>query len=407
MKVLHVMPYSPVPQSFGGAIRVYHMLKNIALHNEVTVLTYGSPEDHRRLSQEFSPQVKTIHMVPKPWLRTHKRLGQFYALWTSHSTFSLYIRTREMRSQMRRILCENEFDVVQTEFSAMVLDELSTDALKILDAHNVEYDIFRRMWINTRSPLRKVHYYREYKTFFHEETEACRKQDAIFVTSERDKKLFDGGAPNVPKFVVPNGVDTSYFKPFNETPEPSSLVFTGMMGYLPNNDGALHFLDKIFPLIQKKIPEARVYIVGNRPSKKLLKRASDKVVITGYVHDVRPFVSRASVYVVPLRMGGGTRLKVMEAMAMKKPIVTTGIGCEGIDVVNGESALIVDEPQLFAEAVVELLHNAALRQRLIRNGYELVRSRYEWSAIGRQVEQLYQSLAAKAKAHNRIRVHSA
>jgi glycosyltransferase involved in cell wall biosynthesis len=176
------------------------------------------------------------------------------------------------------------------------------------------------------------------------------------------------------------------------------------MGYVPNNDGILYFLDEIFPLIQRKIPEAKVYIVGNLPTKKLLKRASDRVVITGYVQDVRRYVSRASVYVVPLRMGGGTRLKVVEAMAMKKPIVTTSIGCEGIRVANGESALIADEPRLFAEEVVELLRNASLRRRLVQNGYELMRSHYEWSVIGRQMEQIYQSIVASVKAHNPIRV---
>jgi glycosyltransferase involved in cell wall biosynthesis len=124
----------------------------------------------------------------------------------------------------------------------------------------------------------------------------------------------------------------------------------------------------------------------------LLNRAAPNVVITGYVEDVRPYVWRSSVYVVPLRMGGGTRLKVMEAMAMKKPIVSTNIGCEGIDVKNGESVLIADRPEEFAASVVELLSNSALRGRLIEKSCELARSKYEWNVIGEQVERFIRKL---------------
>jgi len=228
--------------------------------------------------------------------------------------------------------------------------------------------------------------------FLREEMQVCKMQDALLVTSARDKEILNAEVPQVPKFVIPNGVDMMYFRPSHLVPEPASLVFTGLMSYIPNHDGMLYFLDKIFPLVLREVPHARVYIVGGQPRRKLVKRASHNVVVTGYVEDVRPYVWRSSVFVVPLRMGGGTRLKIFEAMAMKKPVVTTSIGCEGIDVRNGESALIADEPQAFAQAIVQLIQSADLRQRLIENGYELVKSEYEWSVIGQRVGEVYQSL---------------
>lgn len=405
MKILHVLPYSPIPPTFGGAIRIYHMLTNLARHHEVTVLTFGSAEDYTNLSECFNSHLKAVHTIPNPWTRKHRRLAQFYALWTDHSFFHLLGSSKEMQREIDQLLSENEYDIVQSEFPSMGSYRFNTDAIKILDAHNVEYDIFRRMWRTTPLSVRKLFYHREYKTNLREEIDVCLKQHAIFVTSARDKAVLDGEVPNVPKFVVPNGVDTSYFKLSAHCSEPSSLVFTGMMAYLPNYDGMLYFLDEIFPLVQKQVPEAKIYIVGNRPPKALLKRASDKVTITGFVDDVRPFVSRATVYVVPLRMGGGTRLKVLEAMAMKKPIVTTSIGCEGIDVTHGESVLIEDDPEGFARALVELLRNANLRRRLIQNSYDLVTSRYEWSVIGQRVEELYRSVALRVKGNTNIVVN--
>jgi len=397
MNILHLMPYSPVPPNFGGALRTYNILKNIVRNHEVTLVSFGTLDDKRRIDEEFGTSLKDVIIIPGPWEQKYRRLAQFYSTLNQHSFFHSFVVNSRMQETLDRIFNRKVFDIVQTEFSHLGSYNLKTDAIKILDAHNVEYDNFRRMWKNMNSPLRKFHYYLEYKKLFKEEIEGCRKQDALFVTSERDKKLFEKDVSHVPMYVIPNGVDSAYFTSGDTIPEPWTLVFTGMMAYVPNYDGMLFFLDEIFPLIQKKIPQAKIYIVGNRPPKHLCQRASDNVMITGYTDDVRPYIRRASVYVVPLRMGSGTRLKISEALSMKKPIVTTSIGCEGIKVVSGESVLIADEPQAFADGVIRLLYDADSRSRLIRNGYEVMRSTYEWSVIGRKVEEHYQLLLNNRK----------
>jgi len=394
MRILHIMPYVPVPPDFGGALRMYHILRHLVQHHDVTMLVSGSQDDRGKILHDFGPQLRALHIVPIQLDRKYWRLWQMGAMVKGRSFLGFLAFNKQVQRKIDELLDQNEFDVIQTEFTFMGGFQIKGKALKILDAHNIEHENYRRMWVNARSLLRKIHYYREYKKLSKEEIEACRRYDAVFTTSENDKKILDALVPSVVKFVVPNGVDTQYFKPSTESEEPYSLIFTGMMAYLPNHDGMLYFLDEILPHIQQQIPEVKIYIVGNKPPQELLKRASSNVIVTGHVDDVRPFIRRSSVYVVPLRMGSGTRLKVLEAMAMKKPIVTTSIGCEGIDVKDRESVLMEDSPMEFAGAVVELLKNQRLRRALSENGYNLVHARYDWSIIGQSIEQYYQTLLA-------------
>jgi glycosyltransferase involved in cell wall biosynthesis len=281
---------------------------------------------------------------------------------------------------------------VVTEFSHFGPFQMKSRALKIIDTHNVEYDIFRRMYETSTSPIRKPYYWLEYHKQRRDELAWCGMQDALLTTSERDKEIFGRDVPGVPSFVVPNGTDSSYFTPSAQAPDPHALVFTGTMSWTPNHDGIVWFVDEVLPKIAARVPDVRLYVVGKDPPPWVLSRASERVMVTGTVMDVRPYVHQSSVYVVPLRMGGGTRVKIAEAMAMKKPIVTTAIGCEGIDVVHERSALLADDPQAFADAVVRLLQDRALREKLTENGYALMKEKYEWSVIGQRVEEMFRAL---------------
>ena len=413
MNILHLMPYSPDPPIFGGALRMHHLLNHLAERHQVTLACFGTADVPSKLHQAYNGRLCDVYAVPYPLVGRHRRLGQFISHWTRHSYLHLVCRSGDMQSLIDRLLSQKPYDVVQSEFSMMGSYRFGTRPVKILDAHNVEYDIYRRMTEHAWSWLRKRHYDHEYRKLRDEEREVCRAQDAIFVTSARDKELLDSDVPHIPKFVVPNGVDLSYFKPSDKPGHPYSpnspysIVFTGLMGYVPNYDGILHFLDATFPLIKKSVPQATVTIVGNKPPRELVRRSGDGVTVTGLVGDVRPYVWNSSVYVVPLRMGGGTRLKVLEAMAMKKPIVTTTIGCEGIDVRHGESVLVADSPRQFADAVVSLFQDRSLRDRLTRNGYELVRQRYDWSVIGDQVDSIYQLMLRSAGRKELVETYDA
>ncbi len=395
------MPYSPEPPVFGGAIRSHHLLRALLRDHEVTLVCLGSPGAAARIARAFSSHRITVRVVSPPWLAHLRRLGQLYARWTEHSFLQLVYSSKNMERMINEILAAEDFDVVQAESFMMGNFRLETDAVRILDAHNVEYDNHRRMALHGRSWLRRRHYHREYEKLFQEELRTYRHQDGIFVTSSRDRDILDSDVPDVPKYVIPNGVDLTYFTPSPVGGVPYSLVFSGMMGYVPNHDGMLYFLDEIFPLIRRSIPQTTLTIVGSQPRRSLLRRNSPNVLVTGYVDDVRPYVWGASVCIIPLRMGGGTRLKLLEAMALRTPVVTTSLGGEGIGIEHGVSALIADDPQEFAEAVVTLLRHEGLRQRLTKNAYELVRSMYDWRVVGERLRDAYGVLTRGAQPEER------
>lgn len=406
MKFLHLMPYSPIPREFGGAIRTYHMLKNIAKHHEVTVVTFGWPEDYYNLRHEFNSHLAEIHLVPKNWSLPLRRMVQLYSHFRSHSFFYYLLKSNRLQELLDRLLDRNTYDVIQMEFAQMGVFELRSDAIKILDAHNVEYDNFRRIAEHADSRIKKFHYLVEHRKFFQEEVDVCSKMDAIFVTSTRDKEILDRDVAGIPKYVLPNGVDTRYFDQSEEVSEPHTLTFTGLMSYIPNHDGIMWFLDQCFPIVRKRFPDVKLYVVGSQPGKTLVRRSDANVVVTGRVPDVRPYIAKAGVFIVPLRMGGGTRLKVVEALAMRKPIVSTSIGCEGIDVQHRTTALIEDDPAGFAESIIELFQSDDLRRKLAANGRQLVKQCYDWDVVARKQEEYYQKICRAAKRTKPVHRHA-
>jgi len=407
MKVLHILPYNPVPANFGGALRMYHILKHLNRYHDVTVAGFGYIGNLEKFYQEFPNMVGKTHFVEHPWRIKFRRVIQFYSLFSKHSFWYNAVTTRLMQQTIDDVLEHQDFDIIQSEFPSMAFFNLKSNALKIYDAHNVEYDTLRRMAQNKTSKIRQYFYHSEYHKLRHEEVEVCRSRDAIFTTSHRDKEIFDEDAPGIPKFVIPNGVDTTYFHLSEGDKESNSLVFVGMMGYIPNHDAMMYFLDEIFPRIQASRPGVKIYIVGKGARDELTSRANEHIIITDFVEDVRPYVWRSSVYVVPLRMGGGTRLKVLEALAMKKPLVTTSIGCEGIDLVHDESALIANDPVDFSNQVISLLDDVKLQQKICRNGYKLVTDKYEWSKIGQFMEHAYDVLWKLKRVKASTRKHHA
>jgi polysaccharide biosynthesis protein PslH len=402
VKVMHILSYVPIPLNSGGKLRVYYVMKALTKHHDVTVVSYGTPAERDLLHAHFGIPLENIHIIPSHFARRHRRLMQVLALGTRHSFYHYDLNSPQMEATVASVLASESFDVIQTEFPLIGASRCETDAVKILDAHNVEYEIFKRISETDRSALRGWYNQREYHKVRREELAILGRQDALFVTSERDGDLIAEDLPHIPKHVIPNGVDVGYFKASQVTPEPHTLVFTGTMAYQPNSTGMLFFLDEVFPSILREIPDAKIYIVGNKPPPELANRASDHVIVTGLVDDVRPFMDRASAVVVPLLAGSGTRLKILEALSMKKPVVTTTIGGEGIDLVHGESAMIADDPEDFAQNVVQLLRNPELQTKLRDVGYRLVSDRYDWSIIGEQIQGVYEDLVPLARESEKL-----
>ncbi len=397
MKILFLSPYVPLPPTFGGAIRIYNLLKGLSKNNEVTLLTFGTNDKRGLLDDHTGFLYKDYHLVKPTWSWKFRRIAQLYALFSPNSFYSLFSKSSEMQKELDKILNEQDFDVVQIEFPLTANFIFNTNVPKVLDEHNIEYNNFKRMYEKASSPLIKLHYLSEYKKTYKEEISVLKKMNAVLTVSGNDKAQIEPELKDKPLYVVPNGVDTSYFKPSSNKVEKYSIVFTGIMAYMPNHDGIIYFLNKIFPLILKEIPQAKIYIVGSRPPKSLLKRASENVIVTGFVPDVRTYVWNAALYVVPLRMGSGTRLKILEALAMKKPVISTTIGCEGIDVINNESILIEDDPKNFAAKAVWILKNPERGNKIVNEGYKLIQNKYDWNTINQRLEEILQ-ISALEKA---------
>jgi glycosyltransferase involved in cell wall biosynthesis len=207
----------------------------------------------------------------------------------------------------------------------------------------------------------------------------------VAAVSEADAQALRHIVPGQEIAVVPNGVDVAAYSTYAASPgvlPPRSLVFTGTMDYRPNVDAVLWFARRVYPLIQKSVPDVQFYVVGRRPHARIAPLSEQPgIVVTGSVPDTRPYISGAAVYVVPLRSGGGTRLKVLEAMAMHCPIVSTTMGCDGFPVVSGREVILADEPESFAQEVIDLLLDSGRRHELGQTGFEFAATYYDWSVI--------------------------
>lgn len=392
MKILYVIPYSPANPTFGGSLRIYNILDYLCKYHDVTVAGFSTPEDEKRLIDNFPVLAGKTHLVQEPYGNSSRYRILIKSFFSTHSFWYHFTRSELLQQKLDEICKDDSFEVIQCEFPIMAMYRFNGTALKIIDSHNVEYDNFKRM-AKVKNPLKKLFYHLESYKFQKEELAVCEKQDALFVTSERDISLFDESIPKVPKYLIPNGVDEEYFYPTQNAPNPHSLIFVGMMKYVPNYDGINFFLDEIFPKILDVFPDTTITIVGKNAPASITKRVNKNIIVTGFVEDTRPYMRNASVYVVPLRMGGGTRLKIMEALSSKIPLVTTSIGCEGIDIEHGKSALIADKPEDFANAVIKLFIKKELCKNLTETGYELVMGKYRWKSIGRKMDRAFNELS--------------
>jgi glycosyltransferase involved in cell wall biosynthesis len=261
----------------------------------------------------------------------------------------------------------------------------------VLDEHNIEFDIVRRTAEADVGLERKLYSAVNWRKLKREEQGAWRRFDGVTVTSARDAQMLHELNPETRVAVIPNGVDVERFVPPSAAPDADSLLFFGAVNYHPNFDGITHFIDHVFPKILKQRPTTKLWIVGPAPDE-IIARKNQNIEVTGFVDQVEPYIDQAAVVVVPLRIGGGTRLKIVEAMAKAKGIVSTHIGAEGIDVVHEKHALLADSDEDFAEQTLRLLRDGALARSLGAQARELAEQSYAWPSLAGRLEQFYAEL---------------
>jgi len=398
-RVLALTPQVPYPPHQGTTIRNFHILKRLARHAEVDLVTFIE------MGQPDPQQTPLGHICRNVW---HHPVSQRRPLLRLIQTFfsgrpdmGLRLYTPQMAGTVADIARREHYDVLLVEGIEMApylfvfLDHAPPDARPhiVFDDHNAEYLLQKRAFlIDARQPRRwhaALYSLVQWRKLVRYETRVCRQADHILAVSAADRDALARLRISTPITVIPNGIDLAFYSEgMLGTPEtitamaPLSVVFTGKMDFRPNIDAVLWFLDMVWPRVQAMVPEAQFYIVGRSPHPRVLSRASTPgVFITGEVADVRPYIGQARVYVAPLRVGGGTRLKLLEAMAMRRPIVSTTLGAEGYPVRHGEHLLLADAPEAFADAVVTLLQDPATGERLGTNAFQFVSERYDWDTL--------------------------
>jgi polysaccharide biosynthesis protein PslH len=400
LEVLVVSPDLPYPPGWGFGMRVYQLLRAVAAEHSVTLLCYAPPDlaHHAEPLREFCKEVKVVPREPENKLR--RRAGQVRSLLSAVPFHASGLRTAQLQAALDECLRSTAFDVVQLESSQLVSLRYRTRAALVIDEHNIESELLQRMtgeqhWARRLFNLVEAAKYRRL------EQRAWSRADACVTTSDRDERQVRDRMPQLPTAVVPNGVDPDRFSaaafPGQAEPvQPDTLVFNGVLSYRPNFEGIRYFIDQVLPRVRRAKPNASLTVVGYGSPKDLAQLAAPGVTLTGWVDDVRPYLARAAIVVVPIRMGGGTRLKVVEALSMARPVVSTALGCEGIDVEPGRHLLVADQPEELASAVCRLLDDPALGARLGSAGRDLVVERYSWQRAGQRLCDLHRQLVPAA-----------
>ena len=391
MRILFLSPTVPFPLTDGGRIRVFNLLKQIATKNSVTLLALETqPTDAEGVSQLQQLGIQ-VHLVPNAATLPSVSLSTLLKAFRKQQPITVArYDLPAYRQKFKELVATETFDLVHYEMFHTAQFHTETRLPGVLSQQNVDSAIWRRLCSETINPFYKFAYWTQQLAFQRYERVLSPKFDVVTCTSDIDATVFQRHCTRDAIEIIPNGVDVTHYQPDFSAEVPAHLIYIGSMDWYPNEDAVGFFADEVLPRIQERVPDVRFSIVGGNPSARVQKLAERKgVVVTGRVPEIKPYFAEATVFVVPLRIGSGTRLKILEALAMGKAIVSTSVGAEGLALKDGEEIFIADEPTVFAEAVTRLLTDASLRRRIGENGRARVERDYDWRSIGEKLHGVY------------------
>jgi glycosyltransferase involved in cell wall biosynthesis len=390
MKLLWVKTDFLHPTTRGGQIRTLETLRRLHRNHEVHYVAFedpAQPEGLARSSEYCAKAYPVAHRVAdktSPAFALQLIAGLFSRLPVAVSRY----RSAAMRRQVETLLGQHKFDSVVCDFLFPALNIPRLDGC-VLFQHNVESMIWKR-YVDHASGAKKLYFALQAKRMLAYEGYVCRSARKVVAVSEADADTMRRIYGIERAYPTPTGVDLDFFARPEASEKLADLVFLGSMDWMPNIDGAVWFVREVLPLIRRRRPDCTLAIAGRLPSAEVTRLAGSdpRIKVTGTIPDVRPWLFGSLVSIVPLRVGGGTRLKIYEAMAARAPVVSTAIGAEGLDVTDGENIYIADSPELFAERCLALLDSAAERERLSAAAWNLVASKYSWDVAARSMERL-------------------
>lgn len=416
VKVLWVKSELLHPIDKGGKIRTFEMLRHLMRGHEVTYVCLVRPDDPRDSFDRAKEYCH--HLVTVPWSEPPRFSAGFYKDLAMNLVSPLpYAIEKYQSEQMKHWIATEDgrgaFDVIVCDF-LMPAPSIprGTRAATVLFEHNVECMLWERQYKNEQNPVKKAYFYGQYVKMRALEKKACLAFDAVAAVSTNDADAIRDSFGVTDVYPVPTGVEVEFFSPLTDPPRQGrpakpprdkfDLVFTGSMDWMPNEDAMIFLAESILPRIVEQIPEVKVTVVGRNPTPKLkaLAEREPRIQLTGRVDDVRPYIDRSAVYIVPIRVGGGTRIKIYEAMGMARAVVSTTIGAEGLPVVDGEEIILADEPERFAAEVVRLLRDDAAREKIEERARRAVVERFGWDkateALVRIMERALEKRGTKA-----------
>jgi glycosyltransferase involved in cell wall biosynthesis len=395
MKILWIARTCPYPANDGEKIRVFNLIKNLS-HHDITLVFRAMHDNELQgipVLREYCREVRYAY-IPSPSTHLTRVRWCLPFVFTRYPISLATVYFKEIADILRELCDKETFDVVHVEHSSLTI---YLDALKfkntphtILTLHNVDWVRNSRVIANTPPGIYKLFLYYNQLRFQKWETESIMRYDTVIAVSDTDRETIRQMGITNEIDVVPNGVDTEKLKLVPQRTAANSILFVASMDSEANHDGAMFFLEQIYPIIKASVPGATLFLVGRNPRQELKSfDQRDGISVTGEVPDVRHYYEQASVAVVPLRSGGGTRLKILEAMALGIPVVSTTVGCEGLQVQNGKHLVVVDDPKLFAAAVIEQFDNDVASQSLVQASRKVVEEQYDWRTIAAQQDRLY------------------
>jgi len=386
---------------------MHGLMTQLARRHDLTAVMLVDDEfDADECRRAMQAYCREAVMVPNPYGREGltKRLLQLRSLASTPSFERLRVTLPVLQQTLDQILRARRFDVVNLEFPYLGHYDLrqappgERRPSLIVDSHEIAYDLARQFARAGGNLGRRLYAGANWRKLRRDELGTYRAADGVYLCSATDERRLLNQVPGVRTTVIPNAADVEYYQPRPTDPAPDgrTVVYFGLLSTIPNIDGVVHFAQDIWPRIAEAAPQARCKIIGGRPPPSLLALAGPRVKLTGFVSDLRPHLAAAAAVVVPLRLGGGTRLKIVEAMAMGKAIVSTTLGAEGIEAVPGRDLLVEDQPAAFAKAVHRLLAEPGLAARIGQSARQLAVERYGWSEAARVLEGFYHRILENA-----------
>jgi len=399
MRVLVLTAKTIWPLLGGAEIRNFNLLKETSRHHEVYLLSFLLGADDREHFGGLAPYCKKvvgIDLIRPTWKRAAKAARSLVG--SRPFIISDYHR-QEMERALARFISEEQIDVVHAHFLHVgQYAHQKGRAAWVYDCHNLEHVLWKRFGEFQKNPAMKAFAKIQLPKFVSWQQEVARLSEKVVTLSDDDRNEYLRIAPEADITTVPNGADIEFFQPMDLEVEPDSVIYFANFGWPPQDDAALYFHNEVLPIIRKTRPDVKLYLVGKTPPPAIQALASDKVVVTGFVEDIREYIARAAVVVLPLRVGAGTKHRVFQSLAMEKPLVTTSVGAEGIALTHGETAMITDDTGAFARYTLDLLADAERRAEMGRRGRQLVVAHYDWRANYQILDDVFQEAVAKRRS---------